>query len=67
MQASGFVIGQSVPPICDTILTIVKEKKKLFIHLSQTRNQLFRQTFLIIKHKPHWQPMHFGTMARFCS
>lgn len=38
MQANGFVIGQGVPPICDTILTIVKEKKTVHSSISDTQS-----------------------------
>ena len=66
LQANGYVIGHITPLICDTLLTLVEgEKVCLASHLSQARNQLSRQTFLVNKYKSYWQPMHFGEWCGF--
>lgn len=46
-QANGFVIGQGVPPIFDTLLTIVKEKNCSFIYLKHAIN-CFVKLFLLL-------------------
>ena len=65
LLADGFFVWHSAPPIYDTPLTLNGRRKAALSHLSQTRNQLFRQSFPIDKYKFHRQPIHLGECRGF--